>query len=94
MPDKAEVKVTATVDGEYTIDVNGTEVYVNGDGGSGSKFVSLAAGEYYANVTGQEGAIITNAVFTVSPEPKIAELFIRDANYPEMPLLYFQVKEM
>ncbi|MBQ8018382.1 MAG: Ig-like domain repeat protein [Methanobrevibacter sp.] len=83
LPDKAEVKVTATVDGEYTIDVNGTEVNVNVDGGSGSKFVSLAAGDYYANVTGQEGAIITNAVFTVSPEPKIAELFIRDANYPE-----------
>lgn len=83
LPDQAEIKVTATVDGKYTIDVNGTEVNVTVNGGSGSEFVSLAAGDYYANVTGQEDAIITNAVFTVSPEPKIAELIIRDANYPE-----------
>lgn len=83
LPDQAEIKVTATLDGKYTIDVNGTEVNVTVNGGEGSELVTLAAGDYYANVTGQEGAIITNAVFTVLPQPTIGELTIRDAKYPE-----------
>lgn len=78
---QVEIKVAATIDGKYTIDVNGTMVEVTVTGGKGSQNITLAAGEYYANVTGQDGANITNAVFTVYPEPKIGELIIRDANY-------------
>lgn len=58
-------------------------VTVNVTGGKGNNSVELPAGDYYANVTGNDDAIITNAVFTVSPEPIIDELTIRDANYPE-----------
>ena len=83
LPEKALIMVNAIVDGEYIIDVNGTPVTVNVAGGKGNNSVELPAGDYYANVTGNDDAIITNAVFTVSPEPKVGELIIRDANYPE-----------
>jgi hypothetical protein len=83
LPAKAVIVVNATIDGKYTIDVNGTEVNVTVAGGIGSESVELNAGEYYANVTGYDEATITNAVFTVYPAPKVGQLIIRDATYPE-----------
>ena len=83
LPGNATVIVTALVDGIYTIDVNQTPVTVNVVGGKGNNTIKLSAGEYYANVTGHEDAKITNAVFKVSPEPKVGELIIRDATYPQ-----------
>lgn len=83
LPGNATVIVTAIVDGIYTVDVNQTPVTVNVVGGKGNNTIKLSAGEYYANVTGHEDAKITNAVFTVSPDPKVGELIIRDVTYPQ-----------
>ena len=69
-PDNVTVKVIATLDGEYTVDINGTEytVVANGDGIS----INLGAGSYYANITGDytlEDYVFTteNTTFTVEP---------------------------
>lgn len=45
------VTVTADVDGEYTVDINGTELKVNVVEGKGTVSIALANGTYYANVT-------------------------------------------
>ena len=45
------VTVTADVDGEYTVDINGTELIVNVVEGKGTASIGLANGTYYANVT-------------------------------------------
>lgn len=47
LPEKALIMVTAIVDGEYIIDVNGTLVTVNVTGGKGNNSVELPAGDYY-----------------------------------------------
>lgn len=82
LPSQVEINVSSNIDGIYAIDVNGTEVKVTVTGGKGSEFITLGAGNYYANVTGESEATITNALFTVYPEPKNGKLIIRDYNYP------------
>ena len=45
------VEVSADVDGNYTVNINGTSIVVNVLNGKGSKSISLDAGRYYANVS-------------------------------------------
>ena len=68
-PNEALITVTATIDGIYSVDVNGTVVNVTVSGGKGNKSVSLPAGKYYANVSYEGKSSISNAVFNVLPEP-------------------------
>jgi len=85
LPSQVTVKVTADVDGTYTVDVNGTEVSVNVVDGEGSKAVSLDAGSYYANVSWSSSnydVTLTNDTFTVNESDSSSSLVIRDANYP------------
>ena len=64
-PDNVTVKVEASVDGDYVVDINGTEytVTANGEGIS----IKLGAGSYYANITGDYSGVIENTTFTVEP---------------------------
>ena len=49
--DDTLVEVSADVDGNYTVNINGTNIIVNVLNGKGSKSIALDAGKYYANVT-------------------------------------------
>ena len=66
--EKAVVEISADVDGEYKLDVNGTVYYITVNNGLGNKSFYLSAGLYYANVTFAEGNYVTkakNATFRV-----------------------------
>ncbi|WP_407377216.1 hypothetical protein, partial [Methanobrevibacter sp.] len=66
--EKSVIIVAADVDGNYTVDVNGTYYTVVVDGQSGNVTLSLGAGHYYANVTYENenySTIISNDVFEV-----------------------------
>ena len=67
-PNSIIIKVNATVAGTYTVDINGTSYDVVANDTIG-KSVKLAAGSYYANITGYSSdfynEIITNDTFTV-----------------------------
>ena len=62
------INVFAEVDGDYSVDVNGTVLSVNVSGGKGRVSLSLPVGAYYANATfdnGNYSSAITNATFNV-----------------------------
>uniref|UniRef100_UPI00388FE090 hypothetical protein n=1 Tax=Methanobrevibacter sp. TaxID=66852 RepID=UPI00388FE090 len=67
--EKAVIYVVADVDGEYTVDVNGTITEVTVVNKRGNFSLSLDAGKYYANVTsfddGNYSIISNNEIFEV-----------------------------
>ena len=79
LPDDAVVVVTATIDGVYEVDINGTSLNVSVVGGVGSNNITLSAGEYYANIT-SHNANVENALFKVSEASQESSLIAVDLN--------------
>ncbi len=85
-PGEVIVKVTADVDGTYTVDVNGTIVEIEANGTSDP--IKLAAGTYYANITNYESdiynGIITNATFAVNKKENNVKVIVEDTVLPDV----------
>ena len=83
-PGNVTVKVTADVEGDYVVDINGTDytVTANGEG----KSIKLDAGSYYANVTYVDNnydGIITNTVFDVEKGVNNVIIASEDTTLPD-----------
>ena len=84
-PGNVTVKVKATLDGDYIVDINGTEytVAANGEGIS----IKLGVGSYYANITGDyisNDYVFTteNTTFTVEPGVNNVVIIVEDTVLP------------
>ncbi|WP_298521426.1 Ig-like domain repeat protein [uncultured Methanobrevibacter sp.] len=84
-PDSITIKVNATVAGTYTIDINGTAYDVVANDTAG-RSVKLAAGSYYANITGYASdyyyGITTNDTFTISKASNDVTVSVTDKYLP------------
>ncbi len=84
-PDYITIKVNATVAGTYTIDINGTNYDVVANDTAG-KSVKLAAGSYYANITGYTSdyyyGVTTNDTFTINKATNDVTVSVADKYLP------------
>ncbi len=82
----ALIEVFADVDGEYSVDVNGTLVTVSVNNGVGNKSIRLDAGNYYANVTFNNKNYNTsskNATFSIYKADILLSVVVLDEVYPQ-----------
>ena len=82
----AVIVVSADVDGDYIICVNGTDVAVNVVDGKGNASLSLDAGSYYANASFEHpnyDSILNNATFTVGKAINNVNVSVEDVVYGE-----------
>ena len=80
------IELTASVDGDYTVDVNGKIYNITVKDGVGNKTLSLDAGSYYANVTFNNKNYITNienTIFTVYKADVDLVIEVFDEEYPD-----------
>ena len=80
------ITVTADVDGNYTVDVNGTILTVPVNNGVGNKTIHLNAGMYYANVSFIHNNYVTitrNTTFTVSKADNNVVVSVANVTYGE-----------
>ena len=78
------IELTASVDGDYTVDVNGNIYNITVKDGVGNKTLSLDAGSYYANVTFNNKNYITNVentIFTVNKAPNNIKVTAQNVTY-------------
>ena len=88
--EKAVVEISADVDGEYKLDVNGTVYYITVNNGLGNKSFYLSAGLYYANVTFAEGNYVTkakNATFRVNKALNNVIVSVSDVTYGKVSII-------
>ncbi len=79
-------EVSADVDGNYTVNINGTNIIVNVLNGKGNKTIALDAGRYYANVTFNNKNYNTksrNAMFNVFKADIGLIIHVFDEVYPQ-----------
>ena len=90
-PNNVTIKVTADIDGAYTVDLsNGEKIIVNVLNGHGTESIKLNAGDYTANITyvneNYEGKV-NNASFTVSKAVNIITVSVNDVYYNQCALI-------
>jgi len=83
-PNEVNIRVNATVDGVYVIDINGTKYNVTANGQGIN--LKLAAGNYFANITNKSDVnhifIPINTTFAVSKAINHVEVIVADKILP------------
>ncbi len=80
------IEVTASVDGIYTVDINGTPITISVENGYGNNTTNLNAGNYYANVTFDNSNYDTkskNTTFEVYKADTNITVVVLDVVYPK-----------
>ena len=91
------ITVSAEIDGEYLVNVNGTEYIINVTDGLGTKTITPdAAGTYYANLTFNNEnyeTLTTNTTFNVDKSDITLIVVAPDVTYPEEVMVFIHASE-
>ena len=92
-PSSVSIIINADIDGEYILDINGTNHIVIVEDGIGNASEFLGVGHYYANVTFNDPYIlsnITNAEFEVLKGTRNVTVIVDDVKYGEEVIIFLE----